>query len=98
MSETSASSQPQEHREAVQASLNYLAPMAEKPYTYAYTPPPGAAQSNRRTAKHTVPIHDARPIADRLSLDREGFAVTHEESAVANFYDDAEVRAVYYPE
>jgi hypothetical protein len=43
-------------------------------------------------------IHNARTIADQLSLDRQGFALTHQQSRVANFYDDDEVRSVYYPE
>ncbi|MBI3302310.1 MAG: methyltransferase [Deltaproteobacteria bacterium] len=98
MSATNVVSQSAEQREPVQASLNYLAEMAEKPYTYTYTPPPGVAQTNRRVAPHAVPIRDARAITDRLSLDREGFALTHHKSVVSNFYDDDEVRAVYYPE
>jgi len=97
MSATNVASQSAEHCEPVQASLNYLAEMAEKPYTYTYTPPPGVAQTNRRVAQHTVPIRDARAITVRLSLDCKGFALTHHESAVSNFYDDDEVRAVYYP-
>ena len=98
MTATNVASQFSEQRPPVQAPLNYLAKMAEKPYSYTYTPPPGAAQTNRRIARQTVAIHDARTIADRLSLDREGFALTQYESAVSNFYDEDEVRAVYYPE
>ncbi|MBF6571606.1 MAG: methyltransferase [Candidatus Binataceae bacterium] len=45
-----------------------------------------------------VPIHDARAISEQLSLDRQGFALLHHESAIVNFYDKAEVLAVYYPE
>jgi hypothetical protein len=86
------------HRDPVHAPLNYLARMPEKPYTYTYPPPPGVAQTNRRVAPQTVPVRDARPLADRLSLDREGFALARHQSAVANFYDEGEVRAVYYPE
>ncbi len=98
MNTTNVASQFSEQRPPVQAPLNYLAKMAEKPYSYTYTPPPGVAQTNRRIARQTVAIHDARTIADRLSLDREGFALTQYESAVSNFYDEDEVRAVYYPE
>src|SRR6266851_3899748 len=82
----------------VRAPLNYLAPMDEAPYTYAYEAPKGVPPTNRKTAKEIVPIHDARPIADKLTLDREGFAFVREASAVRDFYDDDEVRRVYYPE
>jgi hypothetical protein len=83
---------------SVEAPLPYLATMAERPYTYTYTPPPGVAQTNRRVAPQAMSIHDGRPIADQLSLDRHGFALRRHESAVANFYDEDEVQAVYYPE
>jgi hypothetical protein len=85
-------------RNAVEAPLAYLAHMAEKPYTYTYTPPPGVARTNRRVAPQAASIRDARPIADQLSLDRHGFALKRHKNAVANFYGDDEVRAVYYPE
>jgi len=47
---------------------------------------------------HPVVIHDARPLVDRLGVDVQGFALVRHETAVINFYDAAEVRAVYYPE
>jgi hypothetical protein len=47
---------------------------------------------------HRVAIRDMRPIAAELSLDREGFAVLNHRSAVHDFWDDAEVRRVYYKE
>jgi hypothetical protein len=83
---------------AVQAPLPYLAAISEKPYSYTYTPPPGVAQTNRRVAPQAVAVRDGRPIATELSLDRYGFALRRHASAVANFYDEDEVRAVYYPE
>lgn len=48
--------------------------------------------------KHIVPMHDARALTDELSLDREGFELRQHKTAVANFYDAAEIRAVFYPE
>jgi hypothetical protein len=45
-----------------------------------------------------VPVHDARAVESDISLDREGFAVLHYKSAVKNFWDEDEVRRVYYPE
>ncbi len=65
---------------------------------YTYTPPPGVVQTNRRVASQIVSIRDARPIADQFSLDRHGFALRRHTSAVVNFYDEDEVRTVYYPE
>ena len=82
----------------VDATLNYLAPMAERPRTLTYDPPPGVARSNILPDAHVVPIRDVRPIADELSLDVEGFELIQQKSAVRDFWNEDEVRAVYYPE
>jgi len=82
----------------VEADLHYLAPMAERAFNYTYDPPPGVPRSNTRPETHRVAIHDMRPIESELSLDREGFEVLGYRSAVRDFYNDDEVRAVYYPE
>jgi hypothetical protein len=83
---------------AVEAELNYLAPMAERPRNYTYDPPPGVARSNVVAEPHTLPIRDARKIASTVSLDKEGFSLLRQRSEVTDFYDDDEVRRVYYPE
>ena len=81
----------------VVAELNYLAPIAGKPRTYAYDPPPGEPKSTALPEPHQVPIFDARSIAGYISLDREGFALVRHPTVVRNFFDDDEVRKVYYP-
>ena len=81
----------------VSAELNYLAPTPGKPRTYALDPPPGEPKSTALPEPHQVPIFDARLIAENISLDREGFALVRYPTAVKNFYDDKEVRGVYYP-
>jgi hypothetical protein len=82
----------------VDAALNYLAPMAARPRSYTYEPPAGIPRSNLESDTRVVSVYDARPLAGGLSLDREGFALLQQPSAVRDFYDDEEVRRVYYPE
>jgi hypothetical protein len=82
----------------VDAELNYLAATTERPRNYTFEPPAGVPRSNIVREAHLVPILDARPIAGDVTLDREGFAVVHHDSAVHDFYDDDEVRRVYYSE
>lgn len=48
--------------------------------------------------RQLMPIFDARPLADLLSLDVEGFVLKRCATAVSNFYDPAQVRSLYYPE
>jgi hypothetical protein len=83
---------------SVAGEVNYLASMAARPRYLAYDPAPGEARANMTNEPHRVAIHDLRPNADAVSLDREGFAVLHHRSAVRDFWDDAEVRRVYYKE
>jgi hypothetical protein len=45
-----------------------------------------------------VPIVDARRVLLDLTLDEEGFGLVQHASGVRNFYDDKEVRGVYYRE
>jgi hypothetical protein len=82
----------------VKADLNYLAPLKERPRTYAYDPLNGVAKTNIISDPHALPIHDARPIAGSISLDVEGFELVRQKSEVKDFYDDDEVKRVYYPE
>ncbi len=82
----------------VTAGLNYLAPMKERSVAYTFEPPPGKPQRNGEVDRRVVAIRDLRPAATHLSLDEQGFAFLRRPSAVKNFYDDAEVKAVYYPE
>jgi hypothetical protein len=82
----------------VRANLHYLGRMTERPRNYTYDPPPGVPRSNIVSETHSVPIHDLRPIEDRISLDREGFELLGHVSAVRDFYDEDEVRSAYYRE
>jgi hypothetical protein len=82
----------------VEAELNYLAPMAERPRYYAYEPGPGDPPPNMRHEAHRMRIRDMRPLASEVSLDGQGFALVEQRSAVKDFWDDDEVRRVYYPE
>jgi hypothetical protein len=81
----------------VEAELNYLGPMAERPRYYAYETGPDT-RSNMTHEPHLVRIHSLRPIQSEIDLDREGFELVEQRSAVRDFWNDDEVREVYYPE
>jgi len=81
----------------VNAVLNYLVPAAEKPHSYTYDPPPGVPQTTAQYEGHSLAIHDLRPIAGDLSLDREGIRLIEQPTEVRDFYDEEEVRRLYYP-
>jgi hypothetical protein len=82
----------------VTADLNYLTPSRDRPRTYTFEPPSGEPKSNIIPDPHSVPIHDVRPISETVSLDREGFALIRQKSSVNDFYNDDEIKRVYYQE
>jgi hypothetical protein len=82
----------------VTADLNYLAPTKVRLRTYTFEPPTGELRSNFASEPHAFPIYDARSVVGSASLDREGFALVRRGSGVKDFYDDDEVKRVYYPE
>jgi hypothetical protein len=81
----------------VVAQLNYLAPTPGKPRTYALDPPPGEPKTTALPEPHEVPVFNGRAIAGDFSLDREGFAFVRHPTVVRDFYDEKEVRDIYYP-
>ena len=74
----------------VEGLHNYLAPMAAKPMNLAYDPPTGVPRSSGIPEPHFMRIHDARPVAGRLTLDGEGLAIVEHRSAVEDLYDEDE--------
>jgi hypothetical protein len=82
----------------VEASLNYITESSEKPVYYAIEPPAGTPRVTGKFVEKTVPIRNAREVVDDLSLDKQGFELTHQETAVQDFYDQEEVKRIYYPE
>jgi hypothetical protein len=80
----------------IEAELNYLGRMTDRPRNYTFDPPPGEKRSNIVSDTRLVPIYDVR--ATQVSLDQEGFDLIRHASAVRDFYDEAELRRVYYPE
>ncbi len=84
----------------VNAPMSYLKveDRQEKPTYYLCTPPTGVPQRNTTQVKHTMAIQNAREHLDEISLDKQGITFTQHETAVENFYDAEEVKAVYYPE
>ena len=78
---------------AVEAVIRYVV-AGEKAIFYAadrersYWPP----------EEHRVSIANMRPHATDLGLERNGFVLLRESSAVSDFYDPGEVRTTYYAE
>lgn len=81
--------------EFVETCLNYLVDTGEKPASYSREL---GSQRKGKYEERPVNIYNGRPLVDQLSLEREGFVFINHETKVQDFYDDNEVRSVYYPE
>ena len=82
----------------VEAPVNFLANLSVKPVTYN---PPAGTGLPRRVGNYRdfkVRIHDGRPVAKDLSLDRQAFTLTPHDTQVLDFYDEAEIRTRYHAE
>jgi hypothetical protein len=82
----------------VDASLNYIAPLDEKPRNYTFEPPQGVPQTNAFYEARVLPVYDARPISSEISLDGEGFQLVQHRTALEDFYDEDGIKTLYYPE
>lgn len=80
---------------ALEAVLNYASPDCARPAYFLYTPTTGAPPPPA-TVKHTMPIHDLRPLLPDITLDVQGFAVIDAPAMPADFHDDAAIRRDYY--
>ena len=84
---------------SVWADLHYIVDTGVKPTTYVSSR--NAGRSTRREVKVDIQhmeIRDARPLVEQASLDREGFELCVQSSAVTDFQNDEEVECVHYPE
>ena len=94
----SINSEPVPELDVVQAHVQFVVPTATKPFSYEYEPPPGIPRRSATFDERRIQIHDARQLAVPPSLDAQGFAFRRQPTRVSDFYDAAEVEAVYYAE
>ena len=84
---------------AVHAPLAYIAASESEPARVQVHPPNSGRPTVRpQAARITMMIRDARPIADQLKLDVQGFELHVCPTGFVDFYDDAAVKARYYPD
>ena len=83
---------------AIEAMVNYLVKDGVQPFTYTGGPGSTEVRSGGTLEPRKVKIEDGRPHADEFALERTGFRFLRHDTQVKDFFDEAEVRRVYYPE
>lgn len=82
----------------VDGSFNYLVPGDVKPAIHIAPPGEGETDRSGTFSAEEMPVADIRGLPEEATLDRQGFALVPHDTAVKDFYDEDEVRAVYFPE
>ena len=78
----------------VRAALTFVVPQDSKPYFNSSALTGGVPEIFFESEEHTVTIRDMRPMADDLSLDRQGFVLLRHVSAVDDLRDGPAQRLV----
>jgi hypothetical protein len=85
--------------DTIEATLTYFVDTNAMPVTLV-GPPGGRDQRGGGGASEPrrVAIHNGRLEAANFALERNGFRFVHHDTKVVDFFDEDEVRRVYYPE
>jgi hypothetical protein len=82
----------------IEATVNYILDNGEKLFTQTRGPGSTDVRMGGRQDPHQVVIRNARVNEDRFVLDRDGFRFVRHDTKVRDFFDEEEIRRVYYPE
>lgn len=84
--------------DTIETTLNYIVDDGNKVFTIVAGPGGSDTRSGGTPDPRRVTIHNGRPHAKDFVLDRNGFRFVRHDTKVADFYDEAEISRVYYPE
>jgi hypothetical protein len=84
--------------DTIEATLNYIADDGTKVFTVTAGPGGQDVRSGGTPDPRTVALHNGRPYAKDFVLDRDGFRFVRHDTNVADFFDEAEIARIYYPE
>jgi hypothetical protein len=84
--------------DVIEATLNYIVDNGEKLFTYTGGPGSTDVRTGGTPDPRRVQIRNGRPLVDGFTLERNGFRFVGHDTKVADFFDEEQVRQVYYPE
>ncbi len=83
---------------AIEATLNYVVDTGEKIFTETAAPGSLDVRSGGQQDPRRITIRNGRPYAGNFALDENGFRFVRHDTKVLDFFNEDEVRGVYYPE
>ena len=90
--------EPETAVESIEATVNYFLDTGEKPFTSTGGPGALDVRTGGGQDPREVVIRNGRLDARDFTLDRNGFRFVPYDTNVADFFDEAQIRAIYYPE
>jgi hypothetical protein len=84
--------------DTVEATLIYIVDTGEKVFTETAAPGSLDVRSGGKQDPRRVRMHNGRPRMGGFVLDEHGFRFVQHDTKVRDFFDQEEVRRVYYPE
>jgi hypothetical protein len=84
--------------DAVEATLNYIVETGERIFTQTGAPGSLDVRNGGEPDPRRVAIRNGRDYADRFVLEQDGFRFLRHDTRVVDFFDDDEVRQIYYRE
>lgn len=84
--------------DTVEATLNYIVDDGNKVFTIVAQPGGSDTRSGGTPDPHRVVIHNGRPHVKEFDLETNGFRFVDHDTKVRDFYDEDEIKRVYYPE
>jgi hypothetical protein len=84
--------------DTIEATLNYIVDDGTKVFTITAGAGGQDVRSGGTADPRRVTMHNGRPEAKDFVLERDGFRFVRHDTKVADFYDDAEIHRLYYPE
>jgi len=90
--------EPETIADAIEATLNYIVNDGTKIFTETAAPGGTDVRTGGKPDPHRVTIRNGRHHARGFTLDHNGFHLIRHDTTVSDFFDEAEVRQVYYAE
>ncbi len=84
--------------DTLEATLSYIVDDGSKVFTITAGPGGQDVRSGGTPDLRRVVLHNGRPHVGEFTLEGDGFHFVRHDTKVADFFDEAEIRRVYYPE
>ncbi len=84
--------------DTIEATLNYVVNDGSKIFTVTAGPGGQDVRSGGTPDPRRITLHNGRPHAGEFNFERSGFRFVRHDTKVTDFYDEDEIRRVYYPE